>query len=160
MLTCFFKECVAFGGWMTPTNTKNYPKCSKLVPSVAKVLQKLSQWCTGGAKVPPKHLKWSPAGHLGRPWGDLGASWYLQKALKWSPEGHFGHPWGGLGAFWGHLRPDICFLTGFRLLFESFLGPKMSHKLIKMMSKTEVKNNTKINHNFHEKLMELMCQNV
>ena len=36
----------------------------------------------------------------------------------------------------------------------------MSQKLIKITSKTKVKNNTKINHNFNEKLMELMCQNV
>ena len=122
------------------------------------MLQKWSQWQTGGAKVPPKGLKRSPEGHLGHLWGDLGASWYVQKALKWSPEGHFGHPWGGLGASWGHLRPDVCVLTGFRSLFESFWGPRMSQKLIKITSKTKVKNNTKINQNFHEKLMELMCR--
>ena len=34
----------------------------------------------------------------------------------------------------------------------------MSQKLIKITSKTKVKNNTKINQNFHEKLMELMCR--
>jgi len=34
----------------------------------------------------------------------------------------------------------------------------MSQKLIKIMSKTKVKNYTKSNHNFHEKLMELMCR--
>ena len=124
------------------------------------MLQKWSQWQTGGAKVPPKDLKWSPEGHLGHPWGDLGASWYLQKALKWSPEDHLGHPWGGLGASWGHLRPDICILTDFRLLCESFLGSKLKQKLIKIMSKTDVKNNAKIHHKFYEKLMELMCQNV
>jgi len=72
------------------------------------------------AKVHPKHLKWSPEGHLERPWGELGASGYLQKTLKWSPEGHFGLPWGGLGASWGHLRPDICFLSDFKTFLSHF----------------------------------------
>ena len=136
------------------------PKMFKTSSLRGKSAPKVVPMADRGAKVPPKGLKRSPEGHLGHLWGDLGASWYVQKALKWSPEGHFGHPWGSLGASWGHLRPDICFLTDFRSLFEPLLAPKLRQKLIKMMFKNNVKNNTKINHKVNEKLMELMCQNV
>ena len=106
-----------WAGW-----PQHVPKLPKMHKTNSIMGQKCSQSCP----------KWRTGGPR-----------YLHKALKWSPEGHLGHPWGGLGASWGHLRPDICFLTGFRSLFEPFLDPKMSQKQIKWCPKPRWKTTLK-----------------
>ena len=106
-----------------------------------------------GGKVPPKWSKMEP---LGVPWAPLGGP----NGPKWSPWGSLGHPWGGLGASWGQQGLDISFLIDFGSLIGSFLEPKWRQKIIKIMPKSEVKNNTKNKYHFHESLMELGCQNV
>ncbi len=99
-------------------------------------------------------------GALGVPWAPLGGPW----GTKMLPNGALGGPLGTLERALGppgNSRGQLFrFLIDFGSFFDTFWELKWRPKLINMVSKNEVKNNTEIKQDFHEKLTELRCQNV
>ena len=97
---------------------------------------------------------------LGVPWAPLGGPW----GTKMLPNGALGGPLGTLETALGppgNSRGELSrVLINFGSLFDPLWELNRRPKLIKMVTKTEVENSTEIRWDFHEKLMEMRCQNV